>query len=531
MHFPDFSAPARRGWLLLLLFLLVYSLDLALPRDFWIQDEARYGEVVREMVVEGHWLIPHLGGSPYPDKPAPYFWLVAGVGTVVGQGEFSFRLVTLASTVAAASGVYLVALRLLGASVAFFASVVFLTSVLTLIVGHIMRMDMLLTAVTVHAWHSLVRWRSLASAPSTANVRWLIAFWALTALGLMVKGPISFLFTLLPAMLWLACEEDGRGVRGLRLGRGLGVLLLLVVCWAAAVYAQHESGYIYKIWHDQLIGRAVNAWSHREPMWFYLVLLPLLCMPWTALLPTGMRYLSQEHPLAFRSIVGFTLFPLVGLSLVSGKLFLYLEPIYPGLSIVAGSVAALRFTSTERVTRAVGWSSVLFFGFLAVGVGYGAHHSLAGGESAGLALAALLLLFTGVAVFRLRAPWHDWIRTHIFLMVGCAWLFFGPLFTLMNPMFSGRALGEYVAAVTPATMPVGVSGITRGILDYYTRRTLTELPLGDVSAWRTKNPGALVIVPTGALPTIFGAANVLESCRVRRAFTVETKEYYVVGDC
>ncbi len=521
----SFPYPSATGllpcrWLLILLFLLLYTLDLAIPRAFWVQDEARYGEVVREMVTEGHWLIPSLGGHPYPDKPAPYFWLVAGVGGVVGQGELPFRLVTLASTAAAALGVYLVALRLLGTGAAFWSTVVFLTSFLTLIVGHIMRMDMLLTAVSVHAWHSLLCFYQRRERPG-----WLVAFWGFTVLGLMVKGPIAFLFTIVPALIWMACEEGGRGIRALRLGAGFAVIMLLVGVWIGLVEAMGQGAYLWQIWREQLVGRAVESWSHREPVWFYLALLPLLGMPWSAWFPVGLRELSRDQPLAFRSLLSFTLLPFVGLSLVSGKLFLYLEPVCPGLSIVVGSVVALRIASQERVLPSIGWSPFLFFGVLAVGVGWGSVHYLGSSQGVGLAVTVVLFAFTVVSAAVARATEWRWMRTQLCLSVAFSWLIFVGLMVVMDPLYSARSLGDFVRT-TSGNAPVGICCTTRGVLDYYTGRTLIELPLGQVNAWRAAHPEAWLIVPSAVVPTLSG-----NTCRIHRTFLIEMKEYHVFGGC
>ncbi|CAK0759488.1 4-amino-4-deoxy-L-arabinose transferase [Gammaproteobacteria bacterium] len=523
----------RSRWLLILLFVFLYGLDLALPRDLWVQDEARYGEVVREMVTEGDWLVPHLNGYPYPDKPALYFWLVAGVGAVVGHGEFAFRLVTFASTAAAAVGVYLVALQLLGGSAAFWAGAAFLTAFLTLVVGHIMRMDMLLTVAGVYAWYSLLCWRAKASAAQERQERGgeLAAFWVFTALGLMVKGPIALLFTLLPAFIWSAWEDGPRGVRALRPVTGVLMLLALVGSWIGAVAMAGEGAYLSRIWHEQLVGRAVSSWSHREPLWFYLVLLPLLVMPWAALLPIGVRHLYREQSSVLRSTVSFTLPPLVSLSLLSGKLFLYLEPLFPGLAVIAGAAAALRLVGGERVAPAVGWSPVLFFGLLAIGVGYGADRYLDAERQAGLAIAVALLVAAGVAAVVARAPGRYWLGTHLTLAVVFSWVVFGVLITLMTPLYSGRALGEYLAHELPATVPVGIVNTTRGVLNYYAGRIFVELNSGEANAWRAAHPGAALIVPKSVLSDVFGPTGIPGDCRIHRAFTVEMKEYHVVADC
>ncbi|CAK0772633.1 4-amino-4-deoxy-L-arabinose transferase [Gammaproteobacteria bacterium] len=513
----------------MVLFVLLYGLDLALPRDLWVQDEARYGEVVREMLDAGEWLVPHLNGHPYPDKPALYFWLVAGVGALVGHGELAFRLVTCLSTAVATVGVYLVALQLLGSAVAFWASAVFLTAFLTLVVGHIVRMDMLLTVAVVFAWHSLLGWRHREPAMPERSGK-LVAFWGFSALGLMVKGPIVLLFTLLPALTWLAWEGGVRRVRALWPVTGLLALVALVGVWIGAVIMMGEGEYLSRIWHEQLVGRTVSSWSHREPIWFYLALLPLLCMPWAALVPIGARQLYRERSDALRSVVSFTLPPLVGLSLVSGKLFVYLEPLFPGLAMIAG-VAALRLVGRERVAPMVSWPPVLLFGLLAIGVGYGADRYLGPARDAGLIVALGLLVATAVAAAVVHIPGRYWLGTHLVLAVVLSWLLFGALITLMNPLYSARALGEYLAHEVPVTTPVGVFNTTRGVLNYYAGRTFEELDTSAADAWRIAHPGAVLIVPTSVLSAVFGPSGMPQGCRLYRSFTVEMKEYHVVGGC
>jgi 4-amino-4-deoxy-L-arabinose transferase-like glycosyltransferase len=85
---------------------VVFGVNLFFPRFLWIQDEARYGEVTREMVTTGNYMVPTLDGEFYPDKPPLYFWALALQSKISGMNAFSFRLVTV--------------LSLLGFAVAFF---------------------------------------------------------------------------------------------------------------------------------------------------------------------------------------------------------------------------------------------------------------------------------------------------------------------------------------------------------------------------------------------------------------------------
>ncbi|MEW6377531.1 MAG: hypothetical protein AB1502_17305 [Thermodesulfobacteriota bacterium] len=44
--------------------------------DLWNPDEPRYAEVAREMVERGDWILMHLNGKAYEDKPPLFFWLI-----------------------------------------------------------------------------------------------------------------------------------------------------------------------------------------------------------------------------------------------------------------------------------------------------------------------------------------------------------------------------------------------------------------------------------------------------------------------
>lgn len=515
-------ALARRALLILFgLFVALYVADLALPRDLWAQDEARYGEVVREMLVDGRWLVPHLNGHPYPDKPPLYFWLVAGLGWVVGHGELAFRLFSVLSTLAAAVGVWRVANRIAGRHAAFWSSALFLSMLLTLIVGHIFRMDMALTAAAVFAWDALLARRSDGGKAS------LLAFWVFTALTVALKGPIGLAFTLLPALVWLGWEEGAGLWRRLRPLAGLAGLAALVAAWILAALATGHGDYLETVWHEQLLGRAVNSWSHREPAYFYLVLLPFLLMPWSGLVGAGMWRLRRRRNLAWRTVVSFTLPPLIVLSLVSGKLFIYLQPLVPGLAL-AGGIAAATLARRALMPWWVAFPPPLFFGTLAVAFAWAAGGALQsvrdGAESAAAGFA--LVAFAGLALAGFKG--RNWLKGWFVLAVLVNLLLFGVLARALDPFFSPRALGEYIAARAAPDTPVGAVNVTRGILNVYAGRRFDELSPADAITLMRSHPDAFIIIKdedaqnSGIVP---------ENCAERRTFVIEFKTYHVLHAC
>src|SRR5437667_65649 len=60
-------------WLLILPGVLLYP---CLSFYLFEPDEGRYAEIPREMLARGDWVVPHLQGEPYLDKPPLFYWLV-----------------------------------------------------------------------------------------------------------------------------------------------------------------------------------------------------------------------------------------------------------------------------------------------------------------------------------------------------------------------------------------------------------------------------------------------------------------------
>ena len=77
--------------LLLSFFFLAYLLPLGV-RELLVPDETRYAEIPREMIAGGDWLVPHLNGLRYFEKPPLGYWVHAGALLLFGENNFAVRL-------------------------------------------------------------------------------------------------------------------------------------------------------------------------------------------------------------------------------------------------------------------------------------------------------------------------------------------------------------------------------------------------------------------------------------------------------
>ena len=127
--------------LLLLLSIIFYLPGVITSRDFWVEDEARYAEVTREMIYQGKWLVPHLNGEFYPDKPPIYFWLSALIAIITGTiTPFSFMFITFLSALGCIFVNYFFSAELFGEESALISSLVLMSTLLFLFCAQIVRM-------------------------------------------------------------------------------------------------------------------------------------------------------------------------------------------------------------------------------------------------------------------------------------------------------------------------------------------------------------------------------------------------------
>lgn len=516
-------------WHLILYFLVIYGTNLCFPRDLWVQDEMRYGEVVREMLAHQQWLVPHLNGHPYPDKPPVYFIIVSALSLLLGSTDWSFHLVTLFSTALAATSTYLFAKQLLGKQAAYWSTLIFCTSLLTLIVGHIIRMDMLLTATVGFSWHALLRYQE------SKQAKWLRWFWLGCAAGIAVKGPIALLFSLLPAIAWFYWLGQLAKVIQLKLIKGLTLILSLLGLWVVLVLMNGHGEYLSTIWHEQLVGRTVNSWSHREPVYFYLLLLPILLLPWTSVFISGVNSLRLQPNKALHALLFASFVPLAAISLVSGKLFIYLQPLVPATSIIAGYALSQRQLNTTTPLW-LGMTPIISYG-LFVYLCYCLTKPTLFPQSAALnhdmldLIALSLTVLITLHLVLIRKPLITWLKTTLLSSAMFSILIFGVATSELNPLFSGKPPAAVITGGNQANAPIGIVNSTRGILNYYLGRKFTELTVGETTNWLQSHPNATLILQDRDLARALPATRVTKQCQYHQTFTVELKQYHVISHC
>jgi 4-amino-4-deoxy-L-arabinose transferase-like glycosyltransferase len=324
----------------------------------WDPDEARHAEVAREMVTgEGarRFFLPTLELDPYREKPAPFYWLVGLAYQVGGVGAGSARAVSACAGLFALLVVYLYALRRHGVAGALGAGLVLATSAGWFGLARFVNLDMTLTACIATgvlaglAWLERPRPRRPPLAPYVA-----------AALGTLVKGPLAAVLVAGPLVLAAAVQRPRPRLAELGLVRGLLVLGGLVAAFWTVV-ALLDPSYAERFLTTNL-RRFGDDSPHAAPVYYYLLWLPALFLPWT-LLGFGPLVRAARDPHRRAMLLWVAFVPAL-LTLARGKLATYALSALVPLALLVGPELARTVRDGPppedvRVLRVAGWLAVV----------------------------------------------------------------------------------------------------------------------------------------------------------------------------
>jgi len=309
--------PSERRWHAFLLLLgLPFVLQLGAAPLFDV-DEGAFAEASREMWTSGDFGHTTLNGADRFDKPVAVYWLQAAAMALLGPDEWAARLPSALCAWALCVAVARFARSQWGQEVGLWAGGILATSAGLLLIGRASTADALLNLCL--GLSVLDLWRHLQSGDLRPLRR--VAVWV--GLGLLTKGPVAVLIPGAALVLWWI--GGGGIVRARRtLGDAPSWALLLAVCGPWYLYAWIRHGHAFV--EGFLLKHNVDRFSatlegHGGGVLYYAVLLPLMWLPWSALLwPVLRRLPKQWSDDASRFFLLWVAFVLVFFSISGTKL-------------------------------------------------------------------------------------------------------------------------------------------------------------------------------------------------------------------
>ena len=350
----------------LLLFLLVAFAILAPgisslpPVD---RDEPRYETATTQMLASGNFVDIRYQNQPRYLQPAGVYWLQAIPTALFSAPEhrqvWTYRLPSLFGAVAASAITAWAASLIFGAPVGLSAGVLLAACVSLGFEARIGKTDGALLASVVVAQFALMRTYLVSRFGRPASWRVAAAFWAALGIGVLLKGPIILLVTVLTVLALLAADRKAGWLKGLRAAWGLPLMLLIALPWYVAIgEASHGLFYRVAVGHS-LLNKVTNGQqAHGAPFGYHLAGFIATFWPGSILgvMAIPFAWARRREP-EVKFLLAWIIPSWIAFELFKTKLPHYVLPTFPAIACLA----AYALWSPKVAVKP--WAKGLFFVF------------------------------------------------------------------------------------------------------------------------------------------------------------------------
>jgi 4-amino-4-deoxy-L-arabinose transferase-like glycosyltransferase len=354
--------------------LVVLSLMLFLPGLFSLQpmdrDEPRFAQATKQMLETQDFVDIRFQEDARHKKPVGIYWFQSvsvKAAEMLGHPDALrtiglYRLPSFLAATGSALLMYWGALAFLSRRGALMAAALLASTVLIGVEARLAKTDSMLLLTCLVGFGVLARlWFSSVS-PSTAVPlrQWqVIVFWIAMGVGVLVKGPITPLIILLPALALSLRERTGRWLLSLRPWLGLGIVLLIVAPWLVAIAIKSGGSFFAdSIGKDMLAKVGQGQERHWGPPGLYAILFWATAWPLAVFMALAFRFSWVERKddgVAF--LLAWIIPCWVIFELVQTKLPHYVLPLYPAIAVLA--VLAIERDGVPFAWRSAKWASAL----------------------------------------------------------------------------------------------------------------------------------------------------------------------------
>ncbi len=501
---------------LLIIFLL------SIPLFFWKlggfgffdPDEGRYAEIPREMMVNHDWITPTLNFVKYFEKPPLLYWLTASSFKLFGLNETAARLVPALCALLGLAMTYFLGRRMFGRRVGILSACVLATTLFWPLMARQIVIDMLLSV----ALFAAVAFWWLGHTEENARLRVLdfAAFWVFLGSAVLSKGPVAVLLVGATIGIYVIVCRQSKTTSLKNWALGIALFLLISAPWFIAVAARNSEFNRY-FWWGQNVARFLGIGKNREhvePIYFFLMFLPLLFFPWAFLLPamaiTAWKRVWPQRAQPFSPQQRAAIYLFINAAFITlffsastSKLLTYILPVFPALAILVGAyLDSLWRSKIEYWKPSLSVCLSVFalvcgaLGIAAFGVALRLIPSLTRWLDKtlaksltipfspmvyGLALGTIFLLWCGATVLSLKRRDAKILATSF---IGCSTALLLTVFAVLNtlsPDLNMKALATYIQpGLDSGARLVSYESYAQGLGFYTQRRIVLINGLGEI---------------------------------------------------
>ncbi len=460
-------------------------------------DEPRYAQVAREMLARHDWVTPTLGGRPWLEKPALYYWQTMLAYRFFGVSDWAARLFSAVDATLMVLAVYLF-LRHFRSGFSFTGFQLdgaLMTASASGVIGfaRAASMDMPLAAtftVAMLAWYA---WYERASQ------RYLAIFYVFLGLAALAKGPVAPFLAAVIVTIFAAAKGDYRLIGRTCWIPGIALFTMVALPWYVAVQLNNPEFFrVFILEHNlQRFGR--DIYHHTQPFWYYLPVVVLALVPWTVFVIAALvesirvwwtekrKMLQSDDALPAFLVIWF-LVPLAFFSFSASKLPGYILPALPAGTLLLAEYVRRHVVDKDRpglpllllhsIVAALPVVAALMMQYIVF------QHRLPWGRAAAISLGFAAVLAVGIAL-TLRG--QVGLRVLRFVTLVPVVLAVAAVLRLGAPALdatlSARPLSQEVSRVDNRSLPLAILQLSRETeygLQFYRNQNIARYELGQV---------------------------------------------------
>ena len=300
----------------------------------------KYFIISKDILTKGNYFVLRYFSEFYPDKPPLYFWILSFCQKIF-PNNFFFVLVLLTSIVSSFILIiffYKFLKNFKSKDEAFLMTLSLLTIPFFFGASVFARMDILMSLFIFLALYYFFGFYYKFIKLSNIN---LFLFYLFIFLGLFTKGLAGFFIPNIILFIFLLIERDLKFLKEIKFIKGNIFIICLIGLWFLGIISESQGKeYINILIFNEAIGRVVKAKAHIRPFYYYIEQIPLITFPYSILFLISLIYYIKNifsiftwtklEKISFIWIVS----SLIIFSLASGKLSIYLLPIFPAIVIL-----------------------------------------------------------------------------------------------------------------------------------------------------------------------------------------------------
>jgi 4-amino-4-deoxy-L-arabinose transferase-like glycosyltransferase len=322
-------------WVILSLVVLFLFLIPGINHGLWRPDEPRVAGTCAEMARTGEYVVPHLNGKPFLEKPPLYYASAAVAGSLLGvDTDVPYRLVSLLFSVLTIIITFSFVAKKNGPLMGIIAGGILASSWEIFILSRWIQVDIALVFGVTLSMFAYLRWSD------SSQVRDSIILGFATGITFMAKGLVGPAIIAAAILTDIIRQKDFRIVWRIRPVLVIACMLIAVLPWIIALW--HQGGWPF-IRTAIVVNNLMRftgapegaALGHQNGIFYYLEHFPGGILPWTLIFIPA--FIASIRRFRDDPYISWFIGPFILLSFASTKRGIYLAPLYPAVACMMAS--------------------------------------------------------------------------------------------------------------------------------------------------------------------------------------------------